>query len=96
MTTYADLKGFIVNDGTVPPDLCTTEQIPYLVMVNRGVEPKKVILLELTTYVAIQRVQGHCAQNCGRDGRGCGGQLKKQECKQALIQNSVQFSCKES
>ena len=48
MTTYADLNGWRVNGGTVPPDLALTEQIPDLVIIDRTVMPAKVVLLELT------------------------------------------------
>ena len=46
ISTYADLNGFRGNGGSVPPELCATHQIPDLVVVIRGNEPRKVILLE--------------------------------------------------
>ena len=48
MTTFADLNGWRVNGGTVPPDLALTEQIPDLVIIDRWMSPAKVVLLELT------------------------------------------------
>ena len=48
VTTFADLNGWRVNGGTVPPDLVLTEQIPDLVIIDRSVMPAKVVLLELT------------------------------------------------
>ena len=48
VTTFADLNGWRVNGGTVPPDLALTEQIPDLVIIDRTVMPAKVVLLELT------------------------------------------------
>ena len=48
VTTFADLNGWRVNGGTVPPDLVLTEQIPDLVIIDRTVMPAKVVLLELT------------------------------------------------
>ena len=48
VTTFADLNGWRVNGGTVPPDLVLTEQIPDLVIIDRTVTPAKVVLLELT------------------------------------------------
>ena len=48
VTTYADLNGWRVNGGTVPPDLALTEQIPDLVIIDRSMSPAKVVLLELT------------------------------------------------
>ena len=46
VTTFADLNGWRVNGGTVPPDLALTEQIPDLVIIDRSMSPAKVILLE--------------------------------------------------
>ena len=43
---YADLNGFRVNGGTVPADLCETQQRPDLVVILK--EPRKVLLVELT------------------------------------------------
>ena len=48
VTTFADLNGWRVNGGTVPPDLVLTEQIPDLVIIDRTATPAKVVLLELT------------------------------------------------
>ena len=48
MTVYADLNGWRVNGGTIPPDFVLTEQIPNLVIIDRSVTPAKVVLLELT------------------------------------------------
>ena len=45
---FADLKGWRVNGGTVPPDMALTEQKPDLVVIDRSVNPVKVILIELT------------------------------------------------
>ena len=46
--TYADLNGFKINGGTVPPWLCETEQRPDLVVVMNSLEQKHVLLIELT------------------------------------------------
>ena len=43
---YADLNGYRVNGGTVPADLCETQQRPDLVVILK--EPRKVLLVELT------------------------------------------------
>lgn len=48
VTTFADLNGWRVNGGTIPPDLVPTEQIPDLVIIDRTEVPTKVVLLELT------------------------------------------------
>ena len=48
VTTFADLNGWRVNGGTVPPELTLTNQIPDLVIIDRSVTPAKVVLLELT------------------------------------------------
>ena len=48
MTVYADLNGWRVNGGTMPPDLVLTEQIPDLVIIDRSDAPAKVLLIELT------------------------------------------------
>ena len=48
MTIFADLNGWRVNGGTVPPELTLTNQIPDLVIIDRSVTPAKVVLLELT------------------------------------------------
>ena len=48
MSTYTDLNGHRVNGGTLPPDLCETEQKPDLVVVMRNPRVKKVLLIELT------------------------------------------------
>ena len=48
VTVYADLNGWRVNGGTVPPDLALTEQVPDLVILDRSVTPGRIILLELT------------------------------------------------
>ena len=48
MTIYADLAGWRVNGGTVPPDLALTGQVPDLVLIDRSVTPARVVLLELT------------------------------------------------
>ena len=48
MTIYADLAGWRVNGGTVPPDLALTGQVPDLVLIDRSVTPTRVVLLELT------------------------------------------------
>ena len=48
MTVYADLNGWRVNGGTMPPDLVLTEQIPDLVIIDRSDTPAKVLLIELT------------------------------------------------
>ena len=45
---YADLNGWRVNGGTMPPDLVLTEQIPDLVIIDRSDTPAKVLLIELT------------------------------------------------
>ena len=43
---YADLNGHRVNGGTLPPDLCETQQRPDLVVIMK--ESRKVLLIELT------------------------------------------------
>ena len=48
VTTFADLNGWRINGGTVPPDVAITSQIPDLVIIDRNVTPAKVVLLELT------------------------------------------------
>ena len=48
LKVYADLNGWRVNGGTVPPDLALTEQVPDLVMIDWSVTPTRVVLLELT------------------------------------------------
>ena len=49
MTVYADLNGWTVNGGTMPPDLVLTEQIPDQVIIDRSETPAKVLqLIELT------------------------------------------------
>ena len=50
ITVYADLNGWRVNGGTIPPDLALTEQIPDMVVIHKtvSVTPTKVMLLELT------------------------------------------------
>ena len=45
---FADLNGWRVNGGTVPHDMAPTEQKPDLVVIDRSVNPVKVILIELT------------------------------------------------
>ena len=45
---FADLNGWRINGGTVPPDLALTEQKPDLVVVDKSAAPKKVLLIELT------------------------------------------------
>ena len=48
LTLYADLNGWRVNGGTVPPDMALTGQVPDLVLVDKSVTPTRVVLLELT------------------------------------------------
>ena len=48
VTVYADLNGWRVNGGTMPPDLALTEQIPDLVIIDKSGATTKVVLLELT------------------------------------------------
>ena len=48
VTVYADLNGWRVNGGTIPPDLVLTKQNPDLVIIDRSFTPAKVVLLELT------------------------------------------------
>ena len=48
VTVYADLAGWRINGGTIPPDLVLTEQKPDLVIIDRSTIPTKVVLLELT------------------------------------------------
>ena len=48
VTVYADLNGWRVNGGTLPPDMVLTEQIPDLVIIDKSVIPTRVMLLELT------------------------------------------------
>ena len=45
---FADLNGWRINGGTVPPDLALTEQKPDLVVIDKSAAPKKVLLIELT------------------------------------------------
>ena len=46
MEVYADLEGWKVNGGTVPPDLVATGQRPDIVLLDR--QNKIIVLLELT------------------------------------------------
>ena len=46
LKVYADLEGWKINGGTVPPDLVTTGQVPDIVLLDRT--EKKIMLLELT------------------------------------------------
>ena len=46
MTVYADLEGWRVNGGTVPPDLVATGQMPDIVLIDK--EKKMIVVLELT------------------------------------------------
>ena len=48
VTVYADLNGWRVNGGTLPPDMVLTEQIPDLVIIDKSETPTKVMLVELT------------------------------------------------
>ena len=48
VSVFADLAGWRVNGGTVPPDLVLTDQIPDLVIVDRSTTPTRVVLVELT------------------------------------------------
>ena len=48
IAVFADLNGWRVNGGTVPPDMALTEQKPDLVVIDRSQSPAKVILVELT------------------------------------------------
>ena len=43
----ADLNGWKINRGTVPPDMALTEQKPDLVLVDKSAAPKRVLLIEL-------------------------------------------------
>merc|ERR1719319_3544 len=45
---YADLNGWRVSGGTVPPELVLTEQVPDLVIIDRPTTPVRVVLVELT------------------------------------------------
>ena len=47
LTLYADLNGWRVNGGTVPPDLALTGQVPDLVLIGKSVKPVRVVLLKL-------------------------------------------------
>ena len=55
LTVYADLNGWRVNGGAVPPDLGLTGQVPDLLL-DRSVTQTRVILLELT----VPWDSGHC------------------------------------
>ena len=46
MIVYANLEGWKVNGGTVPPDLVATGQVPDIVLLDR--KKKLIVLLELT------------------------------------------------
>ena len=46
--TYADLNGFRINNGTVPPDLCQTSQKPDLLVLDKRYQPAKIYIIELT------------------------------------------------
>ena len=46
MTVFADLEGWKVNGGTVPPDLVATGQMPDIVLLDKS--KKLIVLLELT------------------------------------------------
>ena len=48
VSVFADLAGWRVNGGTVPPELVLTDQIPDLVIVDRSTTPTRVVLVELT------------------------------------------------
>ena len=48
MTLSADLEGWKVNGGTVPPDLVVTGQDTDIVLIDK--QSKKIILLELTCH----------------------------------------------
>ena len=48
VTVYADLDGWRINGGTLPPDMVPTEQIPDLVIIDKSVIPTRVVLVELT------------------------------------------------
>ena len=48
VTVYADLAGWRVSGGTVPPELVLTEQVPDLVIIDRSAIPVRVVLVELT------------------------------------------------
>ena len=48
VSVFADLNGWRVNGGTVPPDMALTEQKPDLVVIDKSQSPAKVILVELT------------------------------------------------
>ena len=45
---FADLNGWRTNGGTVPQDMALTEQKPDLVVINEGVKPTRILLVELT------------------------------------------------
>ena len=45
---YADMEGYKVNGGTVPPEVAFTASRPDIVIVMKNCSPQKVILLELT------------------------------------------------
>ena len=46
MNVYADLDGWKINGGTVPPDLVATGQMPDIVLLDK--QKKLIVLLELT------------------------------------------------
>ena len=46
MEVYADLEGWQINGGTIPPDLVATGQRPDIVLLDR--QKKTIVLLELT------------------------------------------------
>ena len=49
MTVLADLPGWRENGGSVPHYLAVTGQMPDIVIVDKSVSPRKVVLLELTS-----------------------------------------------
>ena len=48
VTVYADLNGWRVSGGPVPPELVLTEQVLDLVIIDRSTTPVRVVLVELT------------------------------------------------
>ena len=46
LKVYADLEGWRINGGTVPPDLVATGQVPDIVLLDRS--QNNIVLLELT------------------------------------------------
>jgi len=43
---YADISGYTIGGGTIPPNILTTSQRPDLVIINNNT--KRILIVELT------------------------------------------------